>query len=76
MGSSRPWIDTARDLIKRLKQADQPVLIDEAVKVILLQHRDCGIPEAELADKVRDLVVQERGSMIDYSPTKPRHLQL
>ena len=68
MGSSRPWIDTAKNLIKLSKEAEQPVLIDRAVKDILQKHPDCGIAEAELANMLRDLVVDERWSMIDDGP--------
>ncbi len=72
MGSSRPWIDTARDLIKLSKEAEQPVLIDQAVKDILRRHPDCGIPEAELANMLLNLVVDERWSMIGDGPLPAR----
>ena len=58
-----PWIDTAQDLIKLCREAEQPVWVDQAVKDILRKHPDCGIPEAALADMVRKLVVRQRGSM-------------
>jgi hypothetical protein len=72
MGSSQPWINTARNLVKLSKEAEQPVLIDQAVKAILKRHPDCPIPEAKLVDMLLNLVIDERGSLIDDVPiTKP-----
>ena len=72
MGSSQPWIRTAKDLVKLSKQTEQPVLIHQAVKDILQKHPDCPIPEADLVDMLLNLVIDERGSLIDDGPiTRP-----
>ena len=61
MGPSRPWINTAKNLIKLSKEAERPVLIDQALKDILRKHPDCPIPEADLVDLLLNLVIDERG---------------
>lgn len=62
MGSSRPWINTAQNLIKLSRAAEQPVWLDQAVKEILLEHPECGLSQRDLADIVRQLVIEQRWS--------------
>jgi hypothetical protein len=60
MGSSRPWIDTATNLIKQSREAEQPVWIDQAVESILREHPECGLGKAELANSLYKMVIDER----------------
>ena len=62
-GSSRPWIDTARDLIKQSQQSEEPVWIDGAVRDILREHPDCGLRPPEIAETLRELVIDQRWSI-------------
>ena len=63
MGSSRPWITTANNLIKQSREAEQPIWLDQTVKEILREHPDCGLSEAEMADLVREFVVEQRWAL-------------
>ena len=63
MGSSRPWIDTATNLIKQSRAAEQPIWLDQALRDILREHPDTELSEAELADIVRELVIEQRWSL-------------
>ena len=63
MGSSQPWIDTANNLITTARKSEQPIWLDLAVKDILREHPDCGLSERDLADIVRQLVIEQRWSL-------------
>jgi hypothetical protein len=63
MGSSQPWIDTAQKLIKDSREAEQPIWLDRAVKDILDEHPHCGLTKTELADVVRQLVIEQRWAL-------------
>ena len=63
MGSSRPWIDTAENIIKQSRVAEQPVWIDQAVEDILRQHPDFGLGKAALADILYGMVIDQRWSL-------------
>ena len=65
MGSFRPWIDTAQNLIRQSRESEQPVWLDVAVKDILREHPECGLSEAQLADIVRGLVVEQRWAIAE-----------
>jgi hypothetical protein len=63
MGSSQPWIDAANNIIEQSRTDQQPVWLDLAVKDIIREHPDCGLTEPELANIVRQLVIEQRWSV-------------
>ena len=62
MGSVQPWIASAQAIVRKSRDADQPVWLSQAVKDILREYPDC-CSEDELMDVIRHLVIEERWAL-------------
>jgi hypothetical protein len=62
MGSGQPWIDSAQAIVRKSRDANQPVWLSQAVNDILREHPDCCSKD-ELAEVIRQLVIEQRWAL-------------
>jgi hypothetical protein len=59
----QPCIDAVYERIRQSRHIGKPVWLSRVVHEILAEYPDCGVTEAELAEIVRDLVIEQRWSL-------------
>ncbi len=60
---SNPCVTSAEQLIEISKRSGTPVWVHAAVRDILAEHPDCGLTEEQLANIIRDLVIEQRWAL-------------